>query len=117
MKLLNSSYKIVTTKVFIQSLARFSSFLTRKYSERLSREQVAKIKCLISKKLTDNPFLAPPSERLLSLGIYQCRQWAMDEHNILFYRVDEESRKVILLAVMDSRQCIEKLLYEIVLMS
>jgi hypothetical protein len=114
---LNNSYKIVTTKVFIQSLARFEEFLTRKYSKTLSREQVTKIKRQINKKLIDNPHLAPPSQRLLPLGIYQCRQWSLDDHNIVFYRVDEDSKKIILLVAMDSRQSIEKLLYELMLLS
>jgi len=117
MQRLNNSYKIVTTKIFVQSLARLSSFLSRKYSTNLSREQITKIKRLINKKLTDNPSLYPLSERLLPLGIYQCRQWSLDEHNIVFYRIDEDNKKVILLVVMDSRQSIEKLLYELVLLS
>lgn len=117
MKHLNNSYEIVTTKVFIQSLARLAGFLTRKYTDKLSKQQIAKIKRVISTNLAENPFIAPPSERLLALGVYQCRQWLIDEHNILFYRVDETNNKIILLAVMDSRQSIDKLLYEIILLS
>lgn len=110
-------YKIVTTKVFIQSLAKLESFLQRKHSDTLCKQQVASVKRLIGEKLSDNPYIAPTSQRLLSLGIYQCRQWPLDNHNIVFYRIDEENKKVVLLVVMDSRQSIEKLLYELVLLS
>ena len=37
------------------------------------------------------------------------------QHNLVFYRVDEEASKVVLIAVMDSRQSIEQLLYETML--
>jgi len=114
---LKTSYKIVTTKVFIQSLARLSSFLTRKYSNQFSKKQINIIKQAIADKLVETPFIAPPSERLLDLGVYQCRQWSIDNHNLLFYRVDEVNEQIILLAIIDSRQNIEKLLYEIVLLS
>jgi toxin ParE1/3/4 len=98
-------------------LAKLESFLQRKYSDTLAKQQISSIKTKVNAKLTVNPYIAPTSQRLLSLGIYQCRQWAVDKHNIVFYRIDEEHSKVVLLVVMDSRQSIEKLLYELVLLS
>ena len=61
--------------------------------------------------------MGQPSERLLDLGVQEYRQLTVDEHNIVFYRVDTIRKKVILLAVMDSRQSIGKLLHEVNLLS
>jgi hypothetical protein len=80
-------------------------------------QQVASLKAAISTKLTENPYIAPISERLLDLGVQEYRQWSVDQHNILFFKVDDDNKLVELLAVMDARQSIEKLLYEITLLS
>ncbi|MCJ8274242.1 MAG: hypothetical protein MJK04_33200 [Psychrosphaera sp.] len=45
------------------------------------------IKTKVNAKLSVNPSIVPTSQRLLSLGIYQSRQWAVDKHNIVFYRI------------------------------
>lgn len=106
-------YEIVATSVFKLTLARFSAFLTRKYSKKLSSETRIMVKAYLKEKLTTNPYLAPPSERLLDLGIKNYRQLTIDSHNLVFYQVDESSRKIILLAIMDSRQDVKKLLHEV----
>jgi plasmid stabilization system protein ParE len=117
MKHLNSGYKIQASVEFKQSLNKLRRFLRRKYGSEFCSQQVALIKTEITTTLTTNPYIAPVSERLLDLGIQEYRQWSVDQHNILFFRVDEDNKQVELLAVMDSRQCIEKLLYEIMLLS
>ena len=91
--------------------------MRRKFGNEFCIQQVASIKASISTTLTVNPYIAPISERLLDLGIKEYRQWPVDQHNILFFKVDEELKQVELLAVMDARQSIEKLLYEIMLLS
>ncbi|MBV1790197.1 hypothetical protein KQ940_19245 [Marinobacterium sp. D7] len=63
-------------------------------------------------ELSGNPHVAPISERLAGLGFADYRQLLIDQHNLVYYRLDEEAGKVVLLAVMDSRQSIEQLLYE-----
>lgn len=63
--------------------------------------------------LPNNPYIAPISDRLIDLGIKDYRQGLIDEHNIVFYRVDEENKQIMLLTVMDSRQNIQKLLSEV----
>ena len=106
-------YKIIATPVFKLSLQRFSHFIARKYSHK----KVAAIKQSIKQKLQQNlsqhPTLAPISSRLLELGISQYRQYTIDDHNIVFYQVDESDKKIILLLIMDSRQDLQKLLYEL----
>lgn len=63
-------------------------------------------------ELSRNPFSAPISERLTALGFMDYRQLLIDQHNLIYYRIDEEANKVVLLLVMDSRQSIEQILYE-----
>lgn len=53
---------------------------------------------------TTNPYSAPQSERLLELGLTEYRQLLVDNHNIVFFRVDESTKTVILLLVIDSKQ-------------
>jgi hypothetical protein len=43
------------------------------------------------------------------------RQCLKRHLNLIIYRVDEEANKVVLIALMDSRQSIEPLLYETML--
>lgn len=117
MKHLSSPYKIQASVEFKQSLNKLKRFLRRKFGNEFCIQQVASIKASISTTLTVNPYIAPISERLLDLGIKEYRQWPVDQHNILFFKVDEELKQVELLAVMDARQSIEKLLYEIMLLS
>jgi toxin ParE1/3/4 len=110
-------YQIAASPIFKITLARFSAFLTRKYSASLASKTKKSVKSYIKKFLTINPHIGPPSERLIELGIKEYRQLTVDEHNIVFYRIDSVRKKVTLLAVMDGRQSIEKLLYEVNLLS
>lgn len=112
-----AQFSIVATPVFKITLARFHAFLTRKYSEAFASETQNKVKNHLKNHLTLHPLLGPPSDRLLEFGIKNYRQLLIDTHNIVFYKVDEEKKKVILLAIIDSRQNIEKLLYEVNIIS
>lgn len=114
---MNNHYDVVASKVFKQSLARFKAFLRRKYGEDFCKQQVMAIKAAISERLGADPYIAPVSERLLALGVAEYRQWSIDQHNVLFFKVDEDNKKVELLAIMDARQSIQKLLYEVILLS
>jgi hypothetical protein len=44
------------------------------------------------------------------------RQWQVDQHNLLFYRLDEQNQRIELLLLMDSRQNLQKLLFELMLL-
>lgn len=109
-------YKIVTTPTFKLCLNRLLHFIQSKYSSQLAENTKSQIKSEILKKLSDNPFVAPISERLVDLGITDYRQLMIDDHNLIFFRIDENDKKVILLAIMDSRQSIQKLLSEVILL-
>ncbi len=111
-----STYKIVATTVFKSSLQRFRYFLENKYSKKLATDTIKRIKKRIHQNLSKNPEIAPISQRLVEMGITQYRQYTIDEHNLVFYRVDEGNKTVVLLAVMDSRQSVPKMLYEVVVL-
>ena len=113
---MSDTYKVQASVEFKQSLNKLKRFLRRKYGNEFCIQQVASLKSAISNTLTVNPYIVPVSERLLDLGIQEYRQWRVDQHNILFFKVDEDIKQVELLAVMDARQSIEKLLYEIILL-
>lgn len=108
-----ADYQIIASPTFKITLARLFAFLTRKYSESLANETKEQIKLHLLEHLSQNPLIAPPSERLIELGIKGYRQISILEHNLVYYRVDESKKRVILLAVMDGRQSIEKLLFEV----
>jgi plasmid stabilization system protein ParE len=110
-------YSVVASPTFKLCLKRLDHFLTVKYSASLAIEIKQAIKSSIVKNLSKNPHIAPISGRLINLGIKDYRQYLIGEHNIVFYRIDEREKRVILLAVMDSRQSIQKLLSEIMLIS
>ena len=110
-------YKIVTSPTFKLCLKRLVHFLTTKYSSNLALETKQAIKNSVLENLPSNPYIAPISDRLIDLGIKDYRQYLIDEHNIVFYRIDEPNKRVILLLVMDSRQNIQKLLSDIILLS
>ena len=74
------------------------------------------IKQHISEKLSENPYVAPISNRLVELGLSDYRQYIVDKHNLVFYKINEDRKEVVLLAAMDSRQSIQKLLYELTLL-
>jgi len=109
-------YEIVTTPTFKLCLNRLLHFIQSKYTSKLAENTKNKIKNAILNKLSDNPFVAPISERLVDLGITDYRQLMIDDHNIVFFRADENDKEVILLAIMDSRQSIQKLLSEVILL-
>jgi toxin ParE1/3/4 len=108
-------YSIEASPAFKLSLERLMSFLERKYSAELAKTTKKQIKSNIKSTLVQQPFLAPVSPRLLDMGIEVYRLLIIDNHNLVFYKVHEESKTVSLLAVMDSRQSIENLLYEIMI--
>ena len=110
-------YKIVASPVFKICLRRLVHFLSIKFSAKLALETKQLIKNSILGNLSDNPYIAPISDHLVDLGIKEYRLYLIDQHNIVFYRIDEENRRIILLAVMDNRQSIQKLLSEVVLLS
>lgn len=117
MRHLNKLYKVQASIEFKQSLSNLRRFLRRKYGNEVCIQQVYSLKLSISTKLAENPYIAPISERLLDLGVQEYRQWSVDKYNILFFKINEDTKQVELLAVMDARQSIEKLLYEITLLS
>ena len=109
-------YTVVASEVFKHSLNRLYAFLTRKYGEDVARKQKKLLRKNIESKLCANPHIAPVSDRLLSLGMPEYRQWCIDEHNILYFKINEQNKQIELLAVMDARQSIQKLLFEIMLL-
>ena len=109
-------YKIKATPYFKLSLQRLNAFLSRKHSEKYSLNNKKVLQQKIMTTLSKHPYIAPVSTRLINLGISNYRQWSIDGHNIIFYRVDEQSFEVVLLLAMDARQDIQKLLYELVLL-
>ncbi len=111
-----AQYKIVVSPVFKLCLKRLVHFLQSKYSLELALDSKQKIKNVIIDNLSNNPYIAPISERLIDLGVTDFRQYCIDEHNIVFYRIDDDKKQVILLAVMDARQSIQKLLTDMVLL-
>ena len=112
MPLMSDEYQILATPVFKITLKKLNAFVTRKYSDKVAKSTKRIIKNKIQNILSSNPYTAPKSERLLALGITNYRQLIIDQHNIVFYRIDEQQKKVLLLAVMDSRQDLNKLLFE-----
>lgn len=112
---MSKSYKIVATPYFKLSLRRLSNFLNRKYSPQHAASNKKALKKKIQATLPTQPRIAPTSSRLLALGVTNYHQWLVDKHNIIFYRVSDETKEVVLLLVMDSRQDMQKLLYELVL--
>ncbi len=109
------TYQIVASPTFKLTLTRLCHFLEKKYSAQKARETKQILKKTLLENLPANPTIAAVSNRLLDLGITNYRQYLIDQHNLVFYRIDERQHKVTLLAVMDNRQSIQKLLQEIVL--
>lgn len=107
------SYTLVASPVFKLSLQRLIYFLEKKYTQSLANKTKRTIRKGIEKGLLINPKVAPISPRLIELGINEYRQLLVDKHNLVFFRIEEANKRVILLAVMDSRQSIGKLLSEI----
>ena len=109
-------YNVVASPAFKASLKRFRYFLENKYSKNLANDTEKKIRRKIELNLAQNPEIAPLSERLVGLGINRYRQYRIDEHNLVFYRIDEKEKTVLLLAIMDSRQSVEKVLFEVMIL-
>lgn len=113
-RLMSDDYKVVATPTFNITLKKLNSFLSRKFGDELAATTRGEIKqCVAS--LAKNPFAAPVSERLADLGFTDYRQMLVDKHNLVYYRVDEQARKVVLVIAMDSRQSIEQLLYQVMI--
>jgi len=110
-------YEIVATPTFRLCLDRLIHFLETKYSPQKARQTKAYIKKVLAENLSQNPHIAPVSNRLLDIGIRDYRQYPVDEHNMVFYRINEDKKRVVLLAVMDNRQSIQKLLLDVLLLS
>ena len=109
-------YQLSFSPVFKITLQRLCSFLNRKYSSKLADNTLLSIRKHIKQRLPEDPCIGPVCDRLLELGVSGYRQLTIDNHNIVIYRVDEEQQKIIILAAMDSRQSIEKLLHEVILL-
>jgi plasmid stabilization system protein ParE len=110
-------YEVVATPVFKLCLDRLICFLETKYSPRKAQATKSKIKKYLATNLSENQHIAPISNRLIELGIKNFRQYPVDEHNMVFYRINEDKKQLVLLAVMDSRQNIQKLLLEVMLLN
>jgi len=106
-------YTIKATPVFKLCLQKLNSFLTRKFNQKAALEAKEAIKSKVKSQLSVNPYSAPHSDRLMELGLSEYRQLLIDSHNIVFYRVDDDTNTVILLLVIDSRQDLKKLLFEV----
>jgi len=110
-------YEVIATPTFKLCLDRLSQFLQTKYSPQKARETKSNIKKVLAKNLSQNPLIAPVSNRLLEIGIRDYRQYPVDKNNMVFYRINEDKKQVVLIAAMDSRQSIQKLLLEVLLLS
>ena len=106
-------YSIKVTPVFKLCLKKLNAFLTRKFNQNVASEAKQAIKSKVKSQLSGNPYSAPHSDRLLELGLTEYRQLLVDSHNVVFYRVDESTKTIILLLVIDSRQELKKLLFEV----
>ena len=113
---MSSTYTLVASPLFKLSQQRLAAFLTEKYSATLTQNTLTNIKQRTKQDLAIHPTLAPISERLLALGVADYRQWQVDQHNLLFYRLDEQKQRIELLLLMDSRQNLQKLLFELMLL-
>ncbi len=110
-------YEVVATPAFKLCLDRLIYFLETKYSPKKALKTKSHIKKVLAENLSQNPHIAPVSNRLIDIGIRDYRQYPVGEHNMVFYRINEDKKQVVLVAVMDSRQSIQKLLLDILLLS
>ena len=109
---MSEPYEIIATPVFKITLKKLCIFISSKYGRDTANQARETIKQRV-RLLTENPNLAPVSDRLEALGFSNYRQLSVDSHNLVYYRVDTGLKKIILVATMDSRQSIEQLLYEV----
>jgi len=105
-------YEIVATPVFKITLRKLCNFLSMKYGAEIASQTRQTIRQRVS-LLPENPNLGLVSDRLEALGFSDYRQLSIDTHNIVYYRVNTVLDKIILVGVIDPRQSIEKLLYEV----
>jgi plasmid stabilization system protein ParE len=112
---MSDDYGVVATPVFRLTLKKLCVFLGRKYGSKNAASTREAIKLRIA-QLAASPYSAPVSERLAALGFTDYRQLLIDQHNLVYYRVDDQNRKVVLVIAMDSCQSIEQLLYETTIM-
>ena len=110
-------YEIVATPAFKLCLDRLIHFLETKYSPQKAQKTKSHNKKALAENLYQNPHIAPVSDRLIDIGIKEYRQYSVDEHNMVFYRIIESRKQVVLLAVMDNRQNTQKLLLDVLLLS
>ena len=110
---MTTEYKIKATPVFKLCLKKLGSFLIRKFDQSVAISTKQSIKTKVITQLSNNPYSAPQSERLMELGLTEYRQLLVDNHNIVYFRVDESTKTVILLLVSDSRQDLKKVLFEV----
>lgn len=106
-------YKLVFSPVFKISLKRLKSFLKRKFSTEVSEAAQSKIRKAIEETLPFNPFMGSVCDRLLDLGVAGYRQWVIDKHNTVIYRIDEDNEELVILMAFDSRQSLQKLLIDV----
>ena len=109
-------YEVVATPAFKLCLDRLIYFLETKYSPQKARKTKSYIKKVLAENLSQNPHIAPISNRLIEIGIKDYRQYPVGKHNMVFYRINEDKKQVVLIAVMDSRQSIQKLLLDVLLL-
>lgn len=110
---MTTEYKIVYTPAFKTTLSRLTYFLEKNYSTELALQVKKEIRSAINTSLKSNPFLGPISDRLADLGITQYRQWLVDQHNLVFYKIEAEH--IVVLAVINTRQSIRDVLYDVLL--
>lgn len=106
-------YKLVFSPVFKVSLRRLKNFLSRKFSKEVSEAAQAQIRTAIEQVLPSNPFIGSECDRLLDLGVVGYRQWVIDKHNTVIYRIDENNKDLVVLLTFDSRQSLQKLLTDV----
>lgn len=81
------SYELAFSPVFKITLKRLCSFLTRKYSQKLSHETKLFLQKNITEILPHNSCSGPICDRLLDLGVAGYRQLIIDKNNIVIYKL------------------------------
>ncbi len=105
--------KITATHAFALSVARLRRFLSFRYSSEVADQTLSAAEAKVIRVLSEYPDIAPFSERLMTLGIGNYRQWQIDDHNLLFYSYDSATQTIELLLIIDSRQDIQQALFEL----
>ncbi|CAA0078572.1 Uncharacterised protein [Zhongshania aliphaticivorans] len=108
---MSKAFKVIATPTFKITLQKLCAFLNSKYGAEVATAARDLIKLKVA-ALSRNPYSGPVSERLSVLGFNDYRQLLIDQHSLVYYRVDNEENRVVLVVVMDSRQSVAQLLYE-----